>query len=109
MPTLRLTILKRFIKTVLSCSIFIPGLLVCSSLAQTAFVRVNQVGYASGGPKRAYLISCSSEAGATFRVRSGSTTVLSAAIGASLGYWSRCHPNVYALALDNMTTAGHYS
>ncbi|PYX01263.1 MAG: hypothetical protein DMG89_02235 [Acidobacteria bacterium] len=109
MPTLRLTILKRFIKTVLSCSIFIPGLLVCSSLAQTAFVRVNQVGYVSGGPKRAYLMSSSSEAGATFSVRSGSTTVFSAAIGASLGSWSRSYPNVYALDFDTLTTAGTYS
>src|SRR5437867_2282802 len=109
MPTLRLTSVKRFIKTVLSCSIFIPGLLVCSSLAQTAFVRVNQVGYVSGGPKRAYLMSSSSEAGATFSVRSGSTTVFSAAIGASLGSWSRSYPSVYALDFDTLTTAGTYS
>lgn len=47
-----------------------------------AFVRVNQVGYDLHGPKRAYLMAPSAEAGATFSVKNASgTTVYSAAVG----------------------------
>ena len=82
-----------------------------SSYAQTAFVRANQVGYASGGSKRAYLMSSAAETGATFTVKnSGGTTVLGpAAIGANLGSWSNTYKNVYALDFDTVTTAGAYS
>lgn len=108
MTSLAYSDMKRFIKTVTRPAIPVL-LLVCSALSQTAFVRVNQVGYVSGGPKRAYLMSSSSESGATFSVKSGSTTVFSAAIGASLGSWSRSYPNVYALDFDILTTTGTYS
>ena len=37
----------------------------------SAFVRVNQVGYAAAASKRAYLMSSVVETGATFAVRSG--------------------------------------
>ena len=40
---------------------------------------VNLVGYAATGTKRAYLMSGAVETGATFAVKSGSTTVLSGA------------------------------
>ena len=49
-------------------------------------VRVNLVGYAATGTKRAYLMSGAAETGATFAVKSGSTTVLS---GASARTWAR--------------------
>jgi endoglucanase len=74
----------------------------------SAFVRVNQVGYPSGAAKRAYLMSSASETGATFAVRSGSTTVYSAAVGASLGGWNKTYTNVYALDFPT-TTAGTYT
>lgn len=79
--------------------------------AQTAFVRVNQVGYVSGASKRAYLMSSAADTGATFVVKnSGGTTVFGpAAIGANLGSWSNGYPDVYALDFDNFTTAGTYS
>src|SRR5215471_13659074 len=38
--------------------------------AQNAFLRVNQVGYAEDGAKRAYLMSVNREAGNIFAVRS---------------------------------------
>lgn len=75
--------------------------------AQSAFVRVNQVGYVSGAAKRAYLMSSATETGATFTVRnSGGTTVFGpAAIGANLGSWSKSYPDVYALDFDSFVPA----
>src|ERR1700752_4801562 len=82
-----------------------------ASLAQSAFVRVNQVGYVSGASKRAYLMASGAEAGATFVVKnsSGSTVFGPAAIGANLGSWSGGYPDVYALDFDNFTIAGTFS
>jgi hypothetical protein len=89
--------LKRFNKSAL----YVAVLVISSGLpvaAQTAFVRVNQVGYVGGGSKRAYLMSSGVEPGATFSVKnSGGASVLTAPIGANLGSWSRSYPNVYAL------------
>ncbi|HKB46182.1 MAG TPA: glycoside hydrolase family 9 protein, partial [Ktedonobacterales bacterium] len=76
----------------------------------TAFIRINQLGYASPAMKRAYLMASASEAGATFSVRNaGGTTVASGAIGASLGSWSASYPNVYAVDFDSVTAAGTYT
>jgi endoglucanase len=79
--------------------------------AQSAFVRVNQVGYTSGGSKRAYLMASGAETGATFSVKnsSGSTVFGPAAIGSSLGSWSTTYPDIYALDFDTFTTAGTYT
>jgi endoglucanase len=75
-----------------------------------AFVRVNQVGYPTASPKRAYLMSSGDETGATFAVKdAGGATVFTAAIGANLGSWSGSFPDVYALDFDGVTTAGTYS
>src|SRR5215467_15458042 len=81
-----------------------------TAVAQTAFVRVNQVGYVSGSSKRAYLMASGSETGATFVINSGGSTVFGpAAIGANLGSWSNTYKNVYALDFDTFTTAGTYT
>ena len=72
-----------------------------------AFVRVNQVGYPTTAVKRAYLLSSVDEAGATFTVTNGTTSV-TAPIGARLGSWSRAFPNVYALDFA-ASTAGNYT
>src|SRR5438477_9132903 len=79
--------------------------------AQTAFVRVNQVGYPSVGAKRAYLMSSAAETGATFVIKnsSGTTVFGPAAIGANLGSWSNGYPDVYALDFDSLISAGTYS
>ena len=55
--------LKRFNKSALCVAVLVisSGLPVA---AQTAFVRVNQVGYVGGGSKRAYLVSSGVEPGA---------------------------------------------
>ena len=79
--------------------------------AGTAFVRVNQLGYATGSQaKRAYLMASSTEDGATFRVKDSSgSTVYSAPLGAGLGKWSASYPDVYALDFPVVTAAGTYT
>jgi endoglucanase len=79
--------------------------------AGTAFVRVNQLGYATGSQaKRAYLMASGTENGATFSVTNSSgTTVYSAPIGANLGKWSASYPDVYAVDFPGVTTPGSYS
>jgi endoglucanase len=79
--------------------------------AATAFVRVNQVGYAADSQaKRAYLMASATETGAIFSVKNASgVTVLSAPIGADLGKWSQSYPHVYALDFSQVTTAGTYT
>ena len=75
-----------------------------------AFVRVNQVGYATTASKRAYLMASAAETGATFSVKNSSgITVYSAPIGANLGKWSASYPDVYALDFDAVTTPGTYT
>src|SRR5215468_444949 len=89
------------------------GLTAASAHAATgtAFVRVNQVGYAGASQaKRAYLMASTSEAGATFSVKNAAgTTVYSAPIGADLGKWSTPYPHVYALDFNQVTAAGTYT
>jgi endoglucanase len=79
--------------------------------AGTAFVRVNQLGYAAGSQaKRAYLMASAAETGATFSVTNSSgITVYSAPVGASLGKWSASYPDVYALDFAPVTAAGTYT
>ena len=86
-------------------------LLATTLHAQSAFVRVNQVGYVAGSTKRAYLLASGSESGAMFSVKnSGGTTVFGpAAISANLGAWSSGYPDVYGLDFDTLTTAGTYT
>lgn len=77
--------------------------------AQTAFVRVNQVGYPVNAGKRAYLMTATTETGATFSVvNSSGTSVFSSAVGAKLGSWGT-FSNVYALDFDGVSTAGTYT
>jgi hypothetical protein len=77
--------------------------------AQTAFLRVNQVGYPSNATKRAYLMTSITETGATFAVvNSSNQTLYSSAIGARVGSWGS-FSNVYALDFDGVTTAGTYT
>jgi len=81
------------------------------AIAQTAFVRVNQIGYVAGSAKRAYLMSSAAETGANFVIKnsSGTTVFGPTAIGANLGSWSTGYPDVYALDFDSFTTAGTYT
>jgi endoglucanase len=84
---------------------------VATDLAQaaSAYIRINQVGYAASFTKRAYLMASGAETGATFAVKNSSgTTVYSAAVGTSLGAWGT-FTSVYALDFDSVSTAGTYT
>jgi endoglucanase len=77
--------------------------------AASAYIRINQVGYAASSSKRAYLMASGAETGATFAVKNSSgTTVYSAAAGTSLGAWGT-FTSVYALDFDSVSTAGTYT
>lgn len=82
-----------------------------AAAAPEAAVRVDQVGYASNGAKRAYLISSVEEAGARFTVRRSSdgASLYSATVGPSLGSWSARFPDVYALDFAPLQTPDSYS
>lgn len=78
------------------CWMFLSFITATLASAQTAFVRINQLGYEVGVDNRAYLMSLGSESGATFRVTNAEgLTVFSGSIGAKLGVWGKF--NVYAL------------
>src|SRR5437660_7879077 len=93
----------------LSRLILVVSLSIAAS-AQSAFVRVNQVGYVSGGAKRAYLMASAAETGATFMIKyPGGTPVFGpAALAAKLGSWSTGYPDVYAVDFDSFDSAGTY-
>ena len=77
--------------------------------AQSSFVRVNQVGYVSSAPKRAYLMTSSSSAGASFSVlNSSGSPVFSAAVGTDQGAWGS-FAHVFALDFDAVSAAGAYT
>jgi endoglucanase len=90
-------------------------MLVSASLAraQSAYVRVNQVGYEAGNaPFRAYLMSTAPENGATFEVvNSDGKTAYSGHLGALLGIWSNSRKLSYQVyALDfNVTQHDRYT
>jgi endoglucanase len=82
-----------------------------SAAAPKSAVRVDQVGYASPSPKRAYLMSRVAQSGAPFTVQSTTAPApaLSGTVGASLGSWSKRYRYVYALDFDAVQTPGTYT
>ena len=86
-------------------------LLCAMAQSQSAFVRVNQAGYASGASKRAYLMASAAETGAMFSVKNstGATVFGPAAVGANLGSWSTSFPDVFALDFDSLVMSGSYT
>ena len=78
----------------------------CSS-RRSAYIRLNQVGYESGFPMRAYLMAPGPQSGARFSVRnSRGDTSYSAAVGPKLGNWGAY--TVYALDFT-LSTADSYA
>lgn len=91
-------------------SVILCSWCVSSLMAQTAYVRVSQVGYEAGNsPFRAYLMSTVPETGATFEVLNASgQAVFSGAAGALLGTWSNSATLTYSIyTLDFAVPAGH--
>src|ERR1035438_1186205 len=79
---------------VAACALITLPALIPTGAAQAAppfraQVRVNQVGYASGASKRAYLMTSTARPGATFRVVDArGDIVYSSVVGADPGSWS---------------------
>jgi endoglucanase len=81
-----------------------------AAAASSTFIRVNQLGYPSAAPKRAYLMSHRDESGADFSVqRTQGAVALAGTVGASLGSWSARFDHVYALDFDGVQTPGTYT
>jgi endoglucanase len=82
----------------------------CAANAQSAYVRVNQVGYEASAPSaRAYLMSTASEAGALFQVVNDEGQVAyRGKAGALLGTWANSKKLTYQVyALDFHVPSGH--
>ena len=77
---------------------------------QTAYVRINQLGYLSGSPKEAFLMSSVDGAGGTFSVVNVATNTpaFTATVPASAGSWSSAFGFVHPLDFSALTTAGRY-
>jgi endoglucanase len=82
----------------------------CAANAQSAYVRVNQVGYEASAPSaRAYLMSTASEAGALFQVVNDEGQVAyRGKAGALLGTWANSKKLTYQVyALNFHVPSGH--
>jgi endoglucanase len=86
------------------------SLCACVANAESAYVRVNQVGYEAGSlPARAYLMSTASEADALFQVVNDQGQVAyRGKVGALLGTWAHSKNLTYQVyALDFHVPSGH--
>jgi endoglucanase len=88
----------------LACGLYFTA----SAQAQSAYVRVSQVGYEPGASARAYLMSTAAETGATFKVvAAGGSTAYKGKIGAVVGTWANSKKLTYQVyALDFTVPAG---
>src|SRR3989442_9296 len=90
-------------------SLFAAIVFISAAQGQSAYIRVNQVGYPSAESKRAYLMATGSENGTTFVVKnSAGITVYSGAVGATLGAWGS-FPFVYPIDFDSVSATGTYT
>jgi endoglucanase len=78
--------------------------------ATTGQLRVDQVGYATGDTKTAYLMSSAAVSGETYKVvNSAGTAVASGTVSTtSRGSWNSAYPDVYPIDFSSVTTAGTY-
>ena len=77
-----------YLRGLLCAVAVLPALGASSSMAQTSFIRVNQVGYEANTQSRAYLMSPASAQGGKFRViDSHGHTAFSGKVGADQGTW----------------------
>jgi endoglucanase len=104
-PTLSAhNMLRLLLLTALGC-----GFYASPARAQSAYVRVSQVGYEAGAtPARAYLMSTAAETGATFKVVGpNGNAAYSGKVGALVGTWSNSKKLTYQVyALDFVVPGG---
>jgi endoglucanase len=82
---------------------------VPAAAATTAEIRVDQVGYAAGETKAAYLMGTTSNANAAFTVTDAAgKSVLTGKVGASTGKWSTAYSAVYPIDISALKTTGTY-
>jgi endoglucanase len=106
-PTFLRSISFRFVPIVGMLLVLLAQILPAQ--AQSAYVRVSQVGYETGhAPFRAYLMSTAAESGASFRViDSNGANAYSGHVGAMLGTWSHSKTVAYKVyALDFNVVGG---
>jgi len=90
---------------VASVSLAVPA----AAATTTAQIRVDQVGYATGETKAAYLMGTTVNAGAAFTVTdTAGKSVLTGKVGASTGKWSTAYSAVYPIDISALKTAGTY-
>ena len=77
----------------------------------SAYVRINQLGYPAALPKQAFLMASVDETGAPFSVVdvATKTAVFSGTVGASAGSWSSTFGFVHPLDFSALQTAGTYT
>ena len=96
----------------LSAAVLVAGLLpqVPASTAPPprAFVRLNQLGYATGVPFRAFLMSSVDETGGSWALRRNHSTVASGVVGADLGGWNATFAHIHAIDVPARSRAGSY-
>ncbi len=94
----------------LASTLLRPGAAGAASVG-SAFVRVDQAGYATTGAKRAYLMSRREQAGVPFSVLRlpGGEVAYSGVVGPSTGAWSKRFAHVDALDFDALRTPGSYA
>ncbi len=103
-------LLRKLVTVVVLSACTAGGLASGALAAGRAFIRVNQVGYPTTAPKRAYLMSSRSESGQAFTLRSAEgADVLTGVVGTSVGPWSGKFRYVYALDFDTVQAPGSYT
>ncbi len=92
-----------------ACLLLVLGYSSTAAHAQSAHVRVNQVGYETGSaPFRAYVMSTVPESRASFRVRNSRGDIAdSGAVGPQLGTWSNSKSLTYYLYALDFSVPGH--
>ncbi len=75
-----------------------------------SYIRVDQVGYAIGSPKSAFVLAAGDQEGNRFAVLDGAgAEVLVGDVGPSAGKWSDKYPFVHRLDISSVDTPGTYT
>lgn len=75
-----------------------------------ALIRLNQIGFLTDSPKKAFLMSARPESNATFQVvGSDGAVALAAPVPIQTGSWNANYPCVYRLDFSSVTKPGVYS
>jgi hypothetical protein len=98
------------IALLVSGSDFLRGPTPASARGGDTRVRVNQVGYETDGPKRAFVISSGGCGGVAFELRDDAdTAVLTGNAGEDGGSWNTTYGHVCPVVFDGATTPGTYT